>query len=175
MNYSELRAQLIADRQVLSWNRQKHTSPLSVDLKTLSGIVADDTLTAREGFDSISQSTGPFVGDGYRHDSNAGKGLQHATYTFNIEKSGHYDLQFAWSAHPNRATNVPVTVTQRQTSHPLVLNQRESPGQPPFGSAGTFQLKKGVVTVRMENAGTDGYVILDAARLVPIPGSAPAR
>ena len=39
----------------------------------------------------------------------------------------------------------------------------------------TFQLKKGMVTVRMENAGTDGYVILDAARFVPIPVSAPAR
>lgn len=175
VNYSELRTQLIADRQVLAWNRLKHTSPLSVDLKTLSGIVADDTVTERVGFDSISQSTGPFVGDGYRHDSNAGKGLQTATYTFNIQTPGRYDLQFAWSAHPNRATNVPVTVIHRQKQHPLVLNQRKSPRQPPFGSAGSFQLKKGVVTVRMENAGTDGYVILDAARFVPIPVSAPAR
>jgi hypothetical protein len=175
VKYAKLREKLLADGQVLAWTYTKHPSPESVSAEKFSGIVLDDEVANRNGFDSISQSAGPFIEIGYRHDGNAGKGLQKATYKFTIEKPGRYELQLAWTQHKNRASNVPVTVILGNQKQQLVMNQREQPSSPPFGSMNTYDLKAGTVTIQITNAGTDGYVILDAARLVPLPLTSPRR
>ncbi len=131
-------------------------------------MVMDDDQSDRVGFDSSSQSTGPFLGSHYRHDSNAGKGLQQASYTFKITKAGKYKLQIAWTAHSNRATNVPIHLATQAGKRTIVLNQRQKPQQPPFGTLGIFDFAPGLVTVEIDNSSTDGYVILDGARIVAV-------
>lgn len=175
IHYATLQRQLLQDKQVLRWSQPEPTSPLSTDPKTFSGLVTDDNQSDRTGFDSISQSTGPFLGSHYRHDSNAGKGKQNATYTFNIQKSGKYKLQLAWTPHRNRATNVPVLLTSVTGQQTILLNQQKKPNEAPFGTVGTFTLAAGVVTVTVGNTDTNGYVILDGARLLAItnPSSSP--
>ncbi len=168
INYDSLRRRLLRDQQVLSWTYTDEKSPLSIDPKRFSGIVLDDNQTKRNGFDSISQSAGPFLSSHYRHDSNAGKGLQEATFTFHIKKAGRYKLQLAWTAHANRATNVPITLSSSTGKQNLLLNQQQKPEEAPFGTLGTFNLVPGIVTIGIRNSNTDGYVIVDGARIIPI-------
>ena len=168
INYEKLRSQLILDKQVLSWSHTAEKSPLSTDPKTFSGIVLDDNQSDRTGFDSISQSNGPFLASHYRHDSNAGKGTQNATYKFNIKEPGKYKLQLAWTPHANRATNVPIILSTSGDKKALLLNQQQKPDEAPFGTLGIFNLAPGVATVEIGNANTNGYVIVDGARLVPV-------
>ena len=166
IDYDKLRSQLLRDKQVLSWSKRKSVSPLSRDPKTFSGQVMDEDQSVRVGFDSISQSNGPFLGSHYRHDSNAGKGLQTATYSFNITTAGKYELQIAWTPHSNRATNVPIRISTATGKRKILLNQRQKPDRPPFGTVSILDLAVGVVTVEIDNSNTDGYVILDGARIV---------
>ncbi len=168
IDYDKLRSQLLLNKQVLTWSHTAPKSPLSTDAKTFSGIVLDDNQSNRNGFDSISQSNGPFLSLHYRHDSNAGKGLQNATFTFRIQKAGRYKLQLAWTSHANRATNVPITLTTSAGKQNMLLNQQQKPEAAPFGTLGTFNLAPGIATVEIGNANTDGYVILDGARMVQI-------
>lgn len=166
IDYEKLRSQLTQDKQVLRWSQSAPKSPLSTDPKTFAGIVLDDNQSDRSGFDSISQSNGPFLGSHYRHDSNAGKGIQDARFSFKIKKAGRYKLQIAWTPHANRATNVPITFTSSVGRQTFQLNQQKKPDESPFGTLGSFDLAPGVVTVEIRNANTDGYVILDGVRMV---------
>ncbi|MCH2131735.1 MAG: FAD-dependent oxidoreductase [Pirellulaceae bacterium] len=166
IDYDKLRSQLLHDKQVLSWSKRKSLSPLSRDPNTFSGHVLDEDQSVRMGFDSISQSNGPFLGSHYRHDSNAGKGLQTATYSFNIKTDGKYELQIAWTPHSNRATNVPIRISTATGKRTFMLNQRQKPNRPPFGTVSILDLAAGVVTVEIGNTATDGYVILDGTRIV---------
>ena len=75
-----LQARLLADGQVLEWTGPKRVSASCIDVKSLPGIVVDEESAELVGFDSSSAQISPFVGIGYRHDSNAGKGNQSATF-----------------------------------------------------------------------------------------------
>lgn len=173
IHYAKLRKQLLQDDQVLTWTKTVDASPLSRKVESFAGMVIDDNQSERDGFDSVSQSNGPFLGSHYRHDSNAGKGSQTAKYSFKITQPGNYKLQLAWTAHSNRATNVPVTLHTGGSVQKILFNQRKPPNEAPFGTLGTFKLNPGVVNVVIENADTNGYVILDGARLVPTAETTP--
>jgi len=166
VDYSSLRDKLLADQQILVWTGPRRKSATGIDIKSLDGIVADDDSAKRVGFDSFSTSTGSFVAMGYRHDSNAGKGLQSARFELHVPATGSYDVQISWSAHPNRATNVPITVISGDTTKTVSLNQRNEPTLKTFGSIGTFSLEQGVAAIEISNSDTDGYVIIDAVRLL---------
>jgi hypothetical protein len=173
VDYDVLRRQLIKDKQVLTWNKEANRSPLSRPVSKYAGTVLDDDQSTRLGFDSISQSTGPFLGNHYRHDSNAAKGKQTAKYKFKVKKAGNYNFQIAWSAHSNRATNVPITIKTDKRTHQIFLDQTKKPDKGMFGSIGNFTIPKGEVTVTVENANTDGYVILDGMRILAAETSKP--
>ena len=123
-------------------------------------------MAKREGFDTVSQSIGPFVGIGYRHDGDAAKGHQSVRFHVKIPRSGRYEVRLAWSAHRNRATNVPVTVWHDEGETTVRINQREKPTHGVFGTIGTFLFKEGATTILVTNADTDGYVLIDALQLV---------
>jgi hypothetical protein len=73
----------------------------------------------------------------------------------------------AYTANPNRATNVPVTVEHAEGKSTVELNQRKEPGlEKAFASVGTFDFKTAKAVVEIANAGTDGYVIVDAVQLI---------
>ena len=73
----------------------------------------------------------------------------------------------AWTAHSNRATNVPVTVSYPGGSSTVRVNQRTKPQHGAFGVVGSYDFAAGETTVVISNESTDGYVLIDAVQLIP--------
>ena len=135
---------------------------------SLPGIVVDNLKTRVTGVWQTSVSVGPFVGHDYLHDGNENKGLSRVRFVPELPAAGKYEIRVAYSANPNRATNVPVTITTATGPVTLKINQRENPSDPPFVSLGMFELGDGADTfVEIANVGTDGYVIADAVQWLP--------
>ena len=78
-------------------------------------------------------------------------------------------MRLAYAAETNRATNTPVTIRTSHGEKTVIVNQRRAPeigGQ--FHSLGRFELDAGGATsIVISNAGTDGYVVVDAVQIVP--------
>jgi len=136
----------------------------------LEGIVVDDDKAGLRGNWTQSQSQSPFLGSGYRHDNNQAKGDSSAIYRTEIETGGEYEVRVAYSAHENRASNVPVTVRTASGEDTREIDQRQ---RPPidnlFISVGRFTYESGdTAEVEISNTGTDGYVIIDAVQWLPV-------
>jgi len=167
--YDKLQQRLLEDKQVLEWTGPKRSGPpAGVAPGSLPGIVIDDTQATLTGFLTSGAVIGPFVGGGYRHDENTLKGEQRAVFPVKVETSGRYEVRIAYSAHGNRASNVPVTIRHAGGETGLKLDQRK-PGsidrllQP----IGTFRFESGKsYSVELSNSQTDGYVMIDAVQLV---------
>ena len=91
-----------------------------------------------------------------------------------IPQTGHYEVRFAYTPQPNRATNVPVTILHADGESTVVVNQRTAPplaGH--FVSLGQFRFEKdGAGYVLVSNEGTDGFVIVDALQVLAADGRA---
>jgi hypothetical protein len=166
----KLRERLLADGTVLEWTKPAAAPAgdnAGIDPATLAGAVIDDPQAVCVGFETHSTSTPRFVGPSYRHDGNAGKGQQSATFRWQPEVSGRYELRLSYSPHPNRATNVPVTITHAGGETVELVNQRQQ-GQVDryFTTVGTFEFGP-TGTVAIGNKDTDGHVIVDAVRWLP--------
>lgn len=168
VDFERLRAQLLADKQVLEWTGKRRPPVNSISSKSLPGLVIDDEQAERKGFDGISQQIGPLVDLGYRHDGDVDKGGQVAIFHFDVEHAGEYQVRVAYSPFGNRATNVPVRVlVAEKVIAAKTVNQRQQPDDAPFQHLVTLSLPVGQVDVEISNAGTDGHVILDAVQLLP--------
>jgi len=167
VDYSDLLKRLLADKQVVEFRSPPKAA--AIDPKKLAGIVVDDEQAVRVGFETASSSIGTFVGAGYRHDGNANKGTQTATFTPDLPAAGKYEVRIAYTANANRATNVPVTVVHAEGEKQITINQRKAAAiDALFLSLGTFQFEKGKAgSVRIGNAKTDGFVIIDAVQWIP--------
>lgn len=163
---AKLQTQLSADKQVLAWTGPKRAAVVGVDPKSLPGIVIDDATAELKGFESVSQVVSPFVGTGYRHDSDQRNGEHSAIFKAKLPKAGRYQVRVAYTAQANRATNVPVKVQQLQKVHSAKLDQRKPPQRDGFATVGTFDFTDGDVSIEISNAGTDGFVILDAVQIL---------
>ena len=166
VDYAKLRERLLADKQVLEWTGPRPAS--GIDPKSLPGLVLDDDQAEKRGAWSRSTSIGGFVGSQYLHDANEHKGELSATYKFAIKEPGRYDVRIAYTANPNRATNVPITIAaDGKPAVAKTLNQRQTPAiDKRFQSLGLFDLVKDA-TVVITTTGTDGYVVIDAVQLLP--------
>jgi hypothetical protein len=163
VDYSRLRERLLADKQVLAWNGPKRGG---LDPQKLPGLVLDDDAAEKRGNWSSSASVGGFVGTAYLHDGNAQKGDLSATYKFAVKQPGLYDVRISYTPNPNRATNVPVTIEQAGGQSRVTLNERTAPEiDKVFHSVGKFSFGS-EATIVISNAGTDGYVVIDAVQLV---------
>ncbi len=168
VDYEKLRKRLLADGQVLEYTPPP--KPGAVDPKKLPGIVLDDADATRTGFDTVSTSVAPFVGSGYRHDGNADRGHQAATFTPELPAAGKYEVRLAYTPHPNRATNARVTVWHADGLTCTTVNQQKKP--PIDGlwvSLGTFPFDKGQSgSVTVSNERADGFVVIDAVQFLPV-------
>ena len=74
----------------------------------------------------------------------------------------------AYSAHPTRATKVPITITSRNQKYLIVVDQTQPmPEGETFRSVGTIVLDADTeTTITISNTNTDGFVILDALQLL---------
>jgi hypothetical protein len=165
VDYGQLRKRLLDDGQVLERDASM-LPPNGVAVSDLPGMVLDDASAQRKGFDGVSRQIGPFVGSYYRHDGNAGKGLQSATYAFKLSKAGRYALRISYTPNPNRATNVPVEIETKDMTWTRTINQRQKPAKDGFISTLESDFEPGTVAVTISNRGTDGYVVIDSVQLV---------
>ena len=169
VDYKELQKRLVADKQVLTYSGPLRTSIPSVDPAKLAGIVLDDPKAELRGAWLNSASIGGFVGAGYLHDNNDSKGEKSATFTIQVKDSGRYDVRLAYTANPNRATNVPVVIETSGDKTMVLVNQRKvATIDKTFVSLGEFQFDaKSQAKVIISNNKTDGHVIVDAIQLLP--------
>ena len=173
VDYAKLRERLLADKQVLEWKGPKGEvqAAAGVDPKSLPGIVVDDDAAKLTGDWTAASLIGPFVAAGYRHDANANKGQASAQFEAKLPAAGRYEVRVAYSPNKNRATNVPVIVAHAGGETTVKVNEQK-PGEvdklwAPVGTYAFAADRPAVVTI--SNAGTDGYVLVDAVQFVPAP------
>lgn len=165
VDYQKLRERLLADKQVLEWTGPRPAT--GIDPKKLPGIVIDDEGAEKKGNWSRSSSVAGFVGGQYLHDNNEQKGELSVAYRFELKEPGRYEVRVAYTANPNRATNVPLSVQHAGGTATTKINQRKTPpSDKMFVPVGRFDFDKEAVVV-ISNADTDGYVVVDAVQLVP--------
>jgi hypothetical protein len=169
LSYAKLNERLIADEQVLELvPAEKHAgSGKHIDPKTLPGLVLDNDNARLSGDWKSSSVNAGFVGADYLHDQNLGKGTATAAFVFAVKTAGKYNVRVAYTVNGNRAKNVPVTVRTGDRTTNFTLNEQQ-----PTEGDGLFTLAEvdapsGEVTITISNAGTDGYVIVDAVQLLP--------
>ncbi len=140
-----------------------------VDPRKLPGMVIDSAQAEAVGSWVSSDHTSPFLLNGYLHDGNAGKGEKSIRFAPPILRADRYDIRLAYTPGPNRATAVPVTIRTSRETRTVTVNQRERPPiDDLFISLGVFDLAAAEpLSVEIGNAGTDGYVVVDAVQLVP--------
>lgn len=158
-----LQTKLRAQKQVLEL---KSSGP---GIEALPGIVLDDEAADYTG-DWVTSSFGDPIEGTSHHDANAGKGAKSARFEVKVPAAGIYEVRLAYTASPNRASNVPVAVESADGAKTVTVNQRLAPDRDKhFVSLGKFKLmpdKPGVVLIG--NAGTDGYVAVDALQFLPV-------
>jgi len=163
VDYAKLRERLLADGQRLVYQRQG-----SVAIDTLAGVVVDVVDAKIEGNWTESTSRVPFVGTHYIHDGNEAKGEKSVTFTASLPEPGIYEVRLAYTADSNRATNVPVRIQCRGGTTIVIVNQTVVPTiDRMFVYLGTFQFAEEAV-ITISNAGTTGFVIVDAVQLLKV-------
>lgn len=134
----------------------------------LAGIVVDDVEAKQVGEWKASVFTKPFVGKGYIHDDRTGDGKKSVLFTPKLPNAGIYEVFMAYTPGASRASNVPVTVKHAGGEKTVTLDQTKKPGLDGlFSSIGTYRFDKDA-TISITNKGTNGHVIVDAVRLIPI-------
>jgi len=163
VDYKALERRLLADHQVLDLPR---TPKKLISLKSLPGVVVDDDDAELVGKWSVSATIGPYVGAGYRHDSNEAKGKKSATFRAKLEP-GEYEVRVAYTANPNRESKIPVKVQHAGGEANLTLDQTKAPqkADKPFARIGRFRFD-GDASVVISNEGTDGFVVIDAVQFL---------
>jgi hypothetical protein len=164
VDYTKLRAQLLEDGQALEWTgaARAEAAPAS----KLEGVVLDDSDAQKVGdWSNGSLTESRRVGTGYIHDGNSNKGAASVTWTPVIKEAGSYDVIMHFPPNPNRATNVPVTISRRGGEPRIVIvNEKKGAGSQ---SLGVFDFGKGeTVTISVSNKETDGYVVVDGVQLL---------
>jgi hypothetical protein len=169
IGYESLRERLLADQQVLVWTGPRPAAGASLDPARLTGIVLDDNAMVRTGEWVPSRSVGGYVGPTYWHDGNEGQGSKSVRFTARVANAGTYDVRLAYTANPNRATNVPVTIRHAGGETIVHVNQKLPPRvDQAFLSLGIFRLDTNQdFSLTVSNAGANGYVVVDAVQLVP--------
>ena len=99
--YAELARQLRADGQNLDLPESDLLKP-DRKIKDLAGIVVDDEDARVRGSWRHDNKEKPYVGGGYLHDQNGGKGARWAWFDAELTP-GRYEVRLACAARPDRA------------------------------------------------------------------------
>lgn len=128
----------------------------------------DTTGVTKTGSWVASTSTPGYYGSNYLHDNNGGKGSRSVQYAPNLPTAGNYEVFARWTAHENRASNVPITVNAASTSQTVYVDQRTNGNA--WVSLGTYAFNAGTAgNVLISNTATNGYVIADAVMFKKAP------
>ncbi|MEO6807878.1 MAG: DUF1549 domain-containing protein, partial [Isosphaeraceae bacterium] len=165
-----LEHQVKAERARLSALGKASAGKGVISVGALPGIVVDDSKAKKVGEWKLSQFSGSFIGAGYIHDLDTGKGEKSLTFEPERLEPGTYELWLAYSPGGSRAPTVPVTVFSADGDQPVSINMRKNPpidGR--FVSLGRYRFEKdGQSYVLISNDGTTGHVTADAVVFIPI-------
>jgi hypothetical protein len=140
----------------------------SVDPRKLPGLVMDASQAEQIGGWVTSTFAQPYVLDGYLHDGDKDKGEKSIRFVPDVPRAGQYEIRLSYVPYQNRASNTPVTIATPAGSKTIRVNQQQTPEiDGLFHCLGRFELPAGRQTsIVVENAGTDGYVVVDAVQLI---------
>jgi len=114
-----------------------------------------------------SSSNSGYVGTNYTHDDNTGKGTKAISFKPTLSAVGDYLVYARWTAATNRASNVPIEIKKADNTVAQVLvDQRTKNNQ--WVLLGGYRLAPGTAEITIRNNGTDGYVVADAVKIVPV-------
>ncbi len=135
----------------------------------LPGIVVDDSAAQKVGMWKNSAIFGPFIGSGYVSDHNDGKGEKTISFAPKFTKTGRYEVRVAFNAGPSRAERVTVTILHADGEELKTMKMAtENLKGLQFASLGTYRFEaNGAGFVLISNAGSEGYVTVDAVQFVP--------
>ena len=181
LDYGRLRARLLAQNQVLDLpvlppvgKVARSSDPISIDLKSLPGLILDDSQAELSGDWERSTNFKPHVGTGYLHDEQRSDGKSRAVFRFKAPADGEFELRMAYSAHETRTTRLPVTIVGGGSEHRFTVDQTQPmPAGKAFRPIGSLRLRQGLeYTLTVTNQDTKGFVIVDAFQLLPVAASA---
>ena len=182
LDYPTLRTRLLAQKVVLDLpvlppvgKVARSSGPVSIDAKSLPGLILDDAQAELSGDWERSTNFKPHVGTGYLHDEQRSDGKSRAVFRFKGPAEGDFALRMAYSAHATRTTRLPVRIVGGGTEHRFTVDQTQPlPAGQAFREVGRLRLRTGVeYTLTVTNEDTRGFVILDAFQLLPVV--APAK
>ena len=182
LDYPTLRTRLLAQKVVLDLpvlppvgKVARSSGPVSIDSKSLPGLILDDAQAELSGDWERSTNFKPHVGTGYLHDEQRSDGKSRAVFRFKGPAEGDFALRMAYSAHATRTTRLPVTIVGGGTEYRFTVDQTQPlPAGQAFREVGRLRLRTGVeYTLTVTNEDTRGFVILDAFQLLPVV--APAK
>lgn len=136
----------------------------------LPGIIIDDSQAKIVGEWKHSKHVRSYIGEGYVHDLNIGKGEKTITFTPSLPKAGRYEVRLAY-AHldKGRATNVRVNILHADGEDNVFVDQTQVPpidGR--FASLGKYRFEKdGANFVLITNEDSNGFVTVDALQFIP--------
>ncbi len=181
LDYPTLRARLLAQNVVLELPKlppadkpARATGPVSLDPKSLPGLILDDAQAELSGDWERSTNFKPHVGVGYLHDEQRADGKSRAVFRFKGPADGVFALHMAYSAHETRTTRLPVTIIGADTDQRFTVDQtKPMPTGEAFRPIGSLRLRQGAeYTLTVTNQDTKGFVIVDAFQLLPVDASA---
>lgn len=169
VDVGELQAKLREQKAVLELKVAAGTASAG-----LPGIVVDDEAATFMG-DWTASNYGDPVDGSSRHDANVGKGRKTARFVLKVPRAGSYEVRFAYTSSANRASNVPITIEHAGGVKTVAVNEKLAPKlDKHFVALGTFRFTpEQPAVILVSNAGTDGFVAVDAVQLLPAQSMQP--
>ena len=110
-----------------------------------------------------------FIGDGYRHDNNTKDGKCSLRFEPKLTQPSKFRIQLAAPPNNNRASNAPVEVHHLGGVKQLTIDLQSGKE-----AEGVFWIDLGEyecgndTAITISNTGTDGYVVVDGVRWLPV-------
>ncbi|MCY2964559.1 MAG: DUF1553 domain-containing protein [Planctomycetota bacterium] len=165
-----VKARLDGAKTALAKVTGENASVKSIAVAKLTGIVIDDSKARKVGEWTQSTSVSPYVGDGYLHDQDSGKGDKSLTFQPEIPTAGQYEVRFAYTPGGNRTPRAPVTVFSADGEQTVFVDQQKAPPlDRVWISLGKFRFEaNGAGYVIVGNTDTKGHVVADAVQFLPV-------
>lgn len=143
--------------------------------RDLPGIVVDDSEALKVGDWKSSSRFPPFIGGGYLHDGNEGRGEKTLSFSPKLPVAGRYEVRVAYSGARNRAERVQVSVLHADGEDLVYFKQaNEAREGLSFATIGKWRFESnGQNFVMISNAGAEGYVTVDAVQFLPADAEMP--
>ncbi|WP_197905111.1 DUF1553 domain-containing protein [Gemmata obscuriglobus] len=139
-------------------------------VKDVAGVVVDDAQAKKVGAWTASTFNATYIGTGYVHDGNAGKGEKTLTFQPESLPPGKYEVRLAYSGGASRADKVPVHINSADGEKELFVDMKKAPPiEGRYVSLGEFRFEKGgLAYVLVSNEDTKGHVCPDAVVFLPL-------